>query len=350
MQNFALAALLLALGPHLPLPRAELLPSFDADEAAWLASDVVVVTEGDAIDGKVTVLETWRGTVETGARLEFPALAVYADESERTVQHWDLGAPDPGRVERVTGARMVLFLARGADGSLLLPDRYGREGEQSVVWIEDGDVFARRQFLNPGPNAPMRIGSSEADLRRLDTHVAGLRRGLDRVAGFDDPMERATLARALCRDERSYVRDRAYEILVGAGAAGVEVLEAMVLDARDLRDVSRTIEALSDAAGDAAAPTLTEVLEQERSFWSTIDLPEDWWSSPVPTPDAREQRVGRYMRLYAAVRAAELVGADAALPVVDAIESLWEERDGLADFENRQIPEACRAFLAGGGR
>ena len=43
---------------------AEIQPSFSLDGCSWLATHVVVVTEGDRIDGKVTVLESWKGNLE----------------------------------------------------------------------------------------------------------------------------------------------------------------------------------------------------------------------------------------------------------------------------------------------
>src|ERR1700740_2175702 len=90
---------------------AELLPQFQLDTCAWNATDVVMVTEGAAIDGEVEVLETWKGALHPGEKLTLPELAAFASDESRATSTWlaDLDRPLP---RRVSGSSMILFLVR----------------------------------------------------------------------------------------------------------------------------------------------------------------------------------------------------------------------------------------------
>ena len=52
-----------------PAAWAFYLPSFNLDESAWHATHIVVVSEGQKIDGELRVLESWHGDLRRGERL-----------------------------------------------------------------------------------------------------------------------------------------------------------------------------------------------------------------------------------------------------------------------------------------
>src|SRR5262245_30388928 len=91
---------------------AEILPSFRLDASGWHATHIVVVTEGEKIDGKVRVLESWRGDLRPGDRLDLPDLAAFAPLQSRVINTAFAAKPVPGQPKHVTGQRMVLFLRR----------------------------------------------------------------------------------------------------------------------------------------------------------------------------------------------------------------------------------------------
>ncbi|MCD6051618.1 MAG: hypothetical protein K0Q55_3027, partial [Verrucomicrobia bacterium] len=66
--------------------QAGIRPSFRLESSAWRATDIVVVTEGDLIDGNLDVLETWKGTLSPGAVLSLKELGKFATEESRTVK------------------------------------------------------------------------------------------------------------------------------------------------------------------------------------------------------------------------------------------------------------------------
>src|SRR6185436_11191423 len=65
--------------------RAEIQPSFDLEHFSWKATDIVVVSEGERIDGEVVVVESWKGTLAEGDRITVPPLAHFAPEQRRIV-------------------------------------------------------------------------------------------------------------------------------------------------------------------------------------------------------------------------------------------------------------------------
>src|SRR5206468_844470 len=64
---------------------AAIRPSFHLDTCSWRATHVVVVSEGETIDGAVTVLESWVGDLRPGDTLAVPELAAFAPEKARAI-------------------------------------------------------------------------------------------------------------------------------------------------------------------------------------------------------------------------------------------------------------------------
>ncbi|MEZ5979654.1 MAG: hypothetical protein R3F34_15755 [Planctomycetota bacterium] len=331
-------------------PRAAIRPGFEPCESAWRASDVVVVTEGDAIDGRFDVLEVWRGTLEPGAEVEFPVLAAFADAEKRLVRSLER-RPDRERadlVSTVTGARMVLFLARDDAGELVLADSWAVEGEQSVAWIEGGRVFARRQLENPGPSVVTDFGTTEAELRTTDERLAALRRAFDRMSTFEDPLERALAMRAMCREPFDFVRERAFDELVRVGPTGEAVLRDMVLDAADRTLLPYSVGALARAAGDRAPVVLTELLGAEIDFWASVPLPVDWYATTAPVHptvrSARTEHLPRLVEILVHLRR----GGDSTRDVVREVRRIFTTRAPLVAVpdDELQVVRLCDAFLA----
>lgn len=79
MKRTALKILvLLTLGLLTTQGNARIEPSFSLEESAWKATDIVVAFEGDVIDGKLQVLEAWKGDLKKGNSLDVPEMKVFA--------------------------------------------------------------------------------------------------------------------------------------------------------------------------------------------------------------------------------------------------------------------------------
>ena len=94
---FIILLLLLAAPPT----RAGIRPSFHLPYCSWFATHVVVVTEGEKIDGSLTVLESWKGDLAPGD------VAVIQTMTE-------IGGGDVGEeLTRIVGEELAFWKATG---------------------------------------------------------------------------------------------------------------------------------------------------------------------------------------------------------------------------------------------
>lgn len=335
------------------LPTPEIRASFNADAAAWAATDVVVVSEGDVIDGVVTVIEAWRGPLEPGAELTFSTLAHYRSESDRAVEPMFLqhALSETETVEFVTGERIVLFLERQIDGTLRLTDQRDEDGVGSIAWIEENRAYARIQQVNPGGNGICSTRMSSLEFRGHVERVLALRDGFDRIEAFDDDLIRVMAIEPHCHDRRRFVSARAFEIIAGSKEPGANHLRRMATDYRtpNLGSAKAAISALRASGSKTLLATVHEVLDIELEYWRLVELPEGWWSAQEPSRDIQTYRQLRYGRLMAALQALDgiecLAGTDLHSSVMD-MEALWSTRPELATFSNPQVREHCARILA----
>jgi hypothetical protein len=98
--------------PHV---QAGIRPSFHLEHCAWHATDIVVASEGEAIDGKLSVLKVLAGALKIGDTISVPELDQFRAKESRTVHpHWRTSDnKEPPLV--LTGDKLVLFLKRGGD-------------------------------------------------------------------------------------------------------------------------------------------------------------------------------------------------------------------------------------------
>jgi hypothetical protein len=130
--------LLLTLCVAAPSARAGIRPSFSLESCAWFATHVVVATEGEKIDGVLTVLESWKGDLTPGDAVSLPDLAAFNPEASRVVKRPFSNRDAEPR--HVTGDRMILFLkekplANGDGGRAWEPAARGGV-DVSVLWVE----------------------------------------------------------------------------------------------------------------------------------------------------------------------------------------------------------------------
>jgi hypothetical protein len=150
----AVLILLLLIPSSFPVA-AKVHEGLSIERCAKLATDIVVATEGDSIDGHIIVLETLKGELNPGENLVIPELAGFSFEEARTIGC--LGLPPraddmPMEKQYVTGSRMILFLRKNSMASDEnrtstddLPLWVGiddRSIYQSIIWIEGKHTFA----------------------------------------------------------------------------------------------------------------------------------------------------------------------------------------------------------------
>jgi len=164
---------------------AKLHAPLDLQSCARRASHIVLVTEGDVVDGQLLILESLKGDVIPGGMLTIPELASFRKEEAREIHC----VPDEFLVckehnrQYVTGSRMIVFLQKApqhsntdqesTDGSLkewygIGPEFYGTgQGcvTESTIWIEGDLSFAMWDVGENGKGTLARYWLSEKEIR-----------------------------------------------------------------------------------------------------------------------------------------------------------------------------------------
>ena len=116
-------------------------PSFDL---AWHLKEsrvIVLATEGDVIDGKLTVLSSYRGILKPGDVINLPLLRDFRDPARRVAhprKSPKSGVQNPKHA-KVSGRLMVLFLTmkEGKVAPLIDANYFN-----NICWIEGERVYA----------------------------------------------------------------------------------------------------------------------------------------------------------------------------------------------------------------
>jgi hypothetical protein len=347
----ALAALLLAVPAS-----AAIRPSFHLDDSAWKATHIVLATEGSAIDGKLEVIESWKGDLAPGSQVTVPALATFADEGRRQV-HWfgmqDL--PEP-YVRSVTGAKMVLFLIRTgnppqAGGSVPAPDLWRNASvsssygfDTSVAWIERGEAYTYKQIHNPGPTRLVHE-SSAIEMKLRIACLTMLQSELAVATRENDPIRVGQAFREALHLDLFIPAREAIASLGTMGSRSLPTLRSLLHDSTFLPWHSYVIAALSQLGGQAAAADLRGVIEEELSFWSkeAPGLKEGWWNAEPASP--REFRREHYERLLQTLRCLPTPARASDRDGIVKIRNLWQATPALAEIGQGQVVKVCNALL-----
>ncbi|MCU0916016.1 MAG: hypothetical protein MUC88_15860 [Planctomycetes bacterium] len=338
-----------------PAPAA-IRPSFSLDSSAWKATHIVLATEGAALDGKLEVLESWKGSLAPGTSLTVPALASFADEGRRRVYwHGRQDLPEPF-VHSVTGAQMVVFLVRannrpqaaspGSTPDLWRPASRHDAGDfsTSVAWIERGEAYVYRQLTNPGPTRLEREGSA-IEMKARIACLTTIQAEFDSARRTRDPIRTVQVFRA-CLQNQLY--EAAGEVI---GALGNMADPALAVLRPLLRDIEfypwhpNVITALVQAGGRAAAADLMGVIQEELGFWSeqAPNLKDGWWNADPA--DQREWRRLHYGRLLQSLRCYPSPLAAADRDVMVKTRDLWQTTSALAHVGENQVVDVCNALL-----
>jgi hypothetical protein len=331
-------------------------PSFSLDNCSWFATHVVVAAEGERVDGRLTVLESWKGDLRPGEVINVPELAAFRAKSSRLIRKgfWDESSTPP---EYVTGARMVLFLkekpkAEGEDADSARVRSWepaGRRGGMnvSVLWVEGDQTHGFVQVMNPGDSILIRLGKSEGETRDRFSEVVALHDSLNRAATIRDASARAEALEQFTASELYLAREAAFEGLRGCGRAAPPVLRRMLHDRSRLKVHGQVIKVMAEIGGEGVGEELTAVVGEELDFWRATapGLGEGWWNE-INKPETELLR-DRYTRVYDALLGLKRLKYAGCRAVVTEFRDFWrslpqlEDRGGL-----NQMSEACDEILS----
>ena len=295
---------------------------FDLTRQAWYATDILIVNEGEKIDGKVTVEEVLHGSKTVGEKLEFPGLAKLADPKERTTYLPDPDAPPSiyrahliNRTEGlkpkvISGHQMILFLGGGGaeivvnytSGTMRVPPKPDNIDEhpitRNVALIDDDRLFAQSGRIDAPTITVVNLGLSVMEARKAIAEILSDRATVEQCEEMTDAKARASEAAPLMDSENFLAMQKGFEILIGCGAeanphvhtfvdknlpvTGVENLEGIGRVTSFLRKVWFSFaKAESEGRpGEDFAPVVTEIADKEMEFWrrEAPGLPENWWN------------------------------------------------------------------------
>lgn len=280
--------------------QAALLLSFSHTQAAWYATDIVVVREADILRGQFDVIAVWKGHLGPGDRIVVPELARLAPASAREIG----GFSWPGEEKQkayVTNSRLVLFLKRLPVATPSLPTKservdlgvtenpariswvpaWGDDFQISVAWIERGHAHGFRQICNPGPLVLVPLGwqpeLTEKRMKEDVTEVVRQQRELEAALRLPDPAGRAQALTPFINAWVSDARQRAFDGLAKCGTAALPSLRAVLREQCQAADHQKVIEVMTRIGGPGVAQELAEVLQDELTFWKEERPGKDWW-------------------------------------------------------------------------
>lgn len=311
-------------------------PSPQLDVRAWQATDIVVVSEGAEIDGNVEVLETWKGRLTRGERIDVPELAAFASEESRKVSKvWLIDEPV---APPVTGMRMLLFLIRGGDRWLPARD----DMKSSTTWFEDGRAFEFTRVERGGPIVLATYNNREADFRTWTDRVIAAQLALRDARAAEDALP------ALVRAKSAYVMQTAISSFGAAGPKAVPALQRILADESLDWYHDEAVQALAKAHAEAAVSELTELLAADLDFWKAAapSLRAGWWNDfTMPQPEERRLKA-RYARTFAVLTVLRRIEAPGAAETLAALRGLWQSYPQLSSVGGGQIERACDEALA----
>lgn len=329
-------------------------PSFSLQSCSWNATDIVLATEGEVIDGKFQVLEVWKGTLKIGNKISVPELAAFAPKTNRTVSSgrryndWSGFKLEGSAV--VSGAKMVLFLKRGPEK----PETWqsasiDNDLSVSVVWIEQHQTYAIRQIENPGPSVLTELRQSEAELKKEVNGLIQTQNSLLKAASMENPSNRAQSLRPFLQSPNLYARRSAFAELSKSGQAALPILREMLIDKTLSSQHAEVVEAFGNEGGMAVGKELSDLLETETLFWRQIapKLTPDWWSKGVVVKGGEvislHHRYSKLLSTLVALKKMKYPGCKAA---VMQLREFWKaELSPAADGNYNQVIDECDKVL-----
>jgi hypothetical protein len=334
-------------------------PSFHAETAAWNATHIVLASEGEIIDGRLEVRESWKGDLQPGQTIEVPELKQFQLDAARAIdRRYTFTKEKPDSLAKtVTCQRMVLFLVHGEadDGkespawrSAMTVGKHPLPMEVSVAWLEGEEAFAILQVINPGPAVLMPLPESAKDFRAFVAQVVANQREMQTIAKKGDLAQRATAFRRHVDSKSYFVRNAAFEGLSTCGSAAVPVLEGILKDEALVRLHGFAVTALATTEGIDAVPLLVEIIDGEIAFWKETapGLAVGWYNGKGLDGKRQNYLRDRYGRVVEAVLALDRHPDRRAADVVTRLREFWRSLPQLEDRSGlNQISERCTSIL-----
>jgi len=341
------------------LTLAAIRPSFSLDSSSWHATHILLASEGEQIDGRLAVLESWKGDLSPGDLIYLPELASFNSRESRRISA-GLGTNMEGPVAHVTGSRIILFL-RAPSPQASENEEPGRHQSTSsiawkpaddagmnvsVVWIEAGRTFAFSQLMNPGPSLLTFYPKSEIEIRVRVSEILDLEESLNATLAIADCARRAESLQPFVLSDLFFARKIALDAMQTCGESALPVLRQMLGDPTLLRLHGEIVKRLSKAGGNMVGEEITRLVIDEMEFWKTTapSLKAGWWNqmNELETQILRE----RYVKVYDALCALGEMRFAGCRAAVSEFRDLWRSFPQLEDSSGlSQLSQECDRIL-----
>lgn len=350
-------------------------PSFMLDSCAWKASHIVIATEGDVIDGNLSVLESLKGDLRIGesiviadfAGFNNPELRQVGTEMEflnfRADQYRLAPAKRPNRIildsgtgpqqairrQAISCSRFVLFLMDEDSGSTKIWKPAAPFGGffVSAVWLESHGTYGFYQTMNPGPSELVKLYSSESRIRELITEIIKAQDSLGKALAITEKAQRAEALEPLMRTSSVLVKRIALEEIGKCWPSARPVFLRLMQDTSMLDNSIFLFASYIETGDEQAGPELTAMVRQEFKFWKEMapKLPAGWWRVvDKSAPDNLQNRYDRIYYLLGALTKLRFVGCK---ELIIELREFWRSQPVLGDsYWLKQLNRECDKLLA----
>jgi hypothetical protein len=282
----------------LQLSLAGIRPSFLLDYCSWHATDIVLV-EVTPKPGVFRVMELWKGDLKAGLLVTVPELqpptgateiAAYSKEFADTMR----GELDEQIPAQPVGSQMVLFLKRAPEVSSNLwkpADIFG-EMKTSAVWIDDRQLYAFRQPVNPGPSVLVPWHMSLAKMRDRVSEIGRIELEVVKVTAIEDGAARAEGLKVYVSSDVLEAQQLALSELGKSGPKALPVIREMLSDSAFADEDAELVKAFAEAGGELVGEELDGRLQEQLRFWQATapTLSVGWWNQDgTPHAPLRER-------------------------------------------------------------
>jgi hypothetical protein len=326
--------------------QGEFRPSFDLNSRTWHAAHILIATEGDQVDGVLTILEVWSGNANVGEEI---VLSQPYDFKIGKVDSSTQFSRKPILPDTVMSQEVILFLCKDEAGAWTVPPLAFGGMTTSMLWIEDGLACMFTQLYNPGPSVFLNSGQSKSEVKSTVDELLTLRRQLDEI-GPAEADQKPTALQPFIYSKYYFVRYAALNKLEAFGSSGLHFLQQLVEDdalAQYQGQVVATI-ALFDPV--LAGPVAIKLIAQETSYWQALSgrLSTGWWTDSKSIDRLELQSIRwRYARTVQCVRAISTIKY---LPAEDSLTTfmqMWQNEipNRLDQSSSDQMLQECLRVL-----
>lgn len=340
---FVLAALVLGLWSRAD---AGMRPSFSPEYSAWHATEIVVATEGETIDGHFTILENLKGELFVSQVVEVPELALFHSEESRLIRETGFDE-NPNPPKYVSGAKMILFLKKDEKSGEWKSTALFGGMNVSVVWLENNESFGFRQIENPGPSILVPLYISETKMREKILEITGIQNSYNEALKIKNKAERAEALEPFFGADAHFIRFLALAEIEKCGASALPVLRKMLAREDLLRVHGNLIELMVRLGGQKSGGELVRIVNEELKFWKQTapKLGKNWWTDV--DDDGTMALQTRFLKLLQAVRQLKNLKFAPSRKAVAELRVFWRSLPQLEDKDRSGLLSVeCDELLA----